>query len=156
MKKLKIYLDTSVISMLDDSERGIITRDFFEFAIQRGYQFVVSEVVRAEIDDTPEENKRVAILQFLETLSCVSIPYNQESIDLAWTYVSEEILTTSHIDDLTHIAYATVFGCNMIVSWNRKHIAKPIKTQKINACNLKNNYSMIAIYTPQEFLTLYQ
>jgi hypothetical protein len=156
MKKLKIYLDTSVISMLDDSERGIITRDFFEFAIQKGYQFVVSEVVRAEIDDTPEENKRVAILQFLETLNCVSVPYNQESIDLAWTYVSEEILTDSHIDDLTHIAYATVFGCNMIVSWNRKHIAKPIKAQKINACNMKNNYSMIAIYTPQEFLTLYK
>ncbi|MDR2706535.1 MAG: hypothetical protein LBC02_12210 [Planctomycetaceae bacterium] len=156
MKAIKIYLDTSVISMLDNSLRGMITREFFEFSAQKGYQFVISEVVKKEIDDIPEEIKRETILQFLETLSCVLLPYNQESIDLAWTYVSEGILTDNHIDDLTHIAYTTVFDCDVIVSWNRKHIANPTKMKKLNDCNLKNNYSMIAIYTPQEFLTIYK
>ncbi|MDR1140128.1 MAG: hypothetical protein LBL62_00445 [Planctomycetaceae bacterium] len=75
-----------------------------------------------------------------------------KSNNLAWKYVTEGVLTHNHFDDLLHVAYATVHKCTMIVSWNRKHIAKPIKIQKLNACNLKNNYNAILIYTPEEFL----
>lgn len=153
---MKIYLDTSVVSMLDDSLRGIVTREFFNFAKQQQYDFAVSEVVNTEIGDISEAAKRETILQFLETLNCAFLPYSEESHRLAWKYVLDGVLTDNHIDDLTHVAYATVHKCDMIVSWNRKHIAKPIKVQKLNACNIKNNYSMIAIYTPQEFLTFYK
>jgi hypothetical protein len=156
MKKLKIYLDTSIISMLDNPDLGAITREFFELAIQKNCQFVISEVVNKEIDDTPTEKKRKTILLLLETLNCVLLPYSEESQNLAENYVKDGILTTKHLDDLMHIAYATVFDCDMIVSWNQKHIAKPIKIQKINDCNMKNNYAMIAIYTPEHFLTLYK
>jgi hypothetical protein len=142
--------------MLDNPDLGAITREFFEFTIQNGCQFVISEVVNKEISDTPTEEKRKAVLLFLKTLNCVLLPYDIESRNLAKVYVSEGILTDNHIDDLRHVAYATVFDCDMIVSWNQKHIAKTIKIQKINDCNMKNNYSMIAIYTPERFLTLYK
>jgi hypothetical protein len=154
MKTIKIYLDTSVISMLDDSNRGIITREFFELGKQRSYQFVISEIAKKELDDILDKKKGKTISQFLETLNCVLLPYSQESVDLAWTYVFEGILTDNHIDDLTHVAYATVFDCDVIVSWNRKHIANQTKIQKINFCNVQNNYESIIICTPEEFLTL--
>jgi hypothetical protein len=152
MKKLKIYLDTSVISMLDNSERGMITRNFFEFAIQTNCEFVISEVVDTELEDS-KKNKGKIILQFIETLNCVSLPYSEEAHRLAENYIKDGVLTCNHLDDLTHVAYATVYKCDVIVSWNRKHIARLSKIQKLNACNIKNNYSIIAIYTPQEFLT---
>jgi hypothetical protein len=152
MKKLRIYLDTSVISMLDDSERGMITREFFEFAIQKNCEFVISEVVDTELEDS-KKRKGNTILQFVETLNCHDLPYSKEAHQLAENYLKDGVLTSNHLDDLTHVAYATVQKCNVIVSWNRKHIAKMSKIQKLNACNLKNNYPIIAIYTPQEFLT---
>ncbi|MDR3198955.1 MAG: hypothetical protein LBU34_13905 [Planctomycetaceae bacterium] len=156
MKNFKIYLDTSVISMLDNSLRGIVTQEFFEFATQSGCEYAISGAVKAEIDNIAANTKKEEISQFIETLNCVFLPNSKEAQQLAWSYVKDGILTENHIVDLTHVAFATVFGCDMIVSWNRKHIAKPIKIQKINTCNLKNNYNMIAIYTPQEFLTSYK
>ncbi|MDR2706121.1 MAG: hypothetical protein LBC02_10115 [Planctomycetaceae bacterium] len=90
---MKIYLDTSVVSMLDDSLRGIVTRKFFNFAKQQKYEFAVSEVVNTEIGDVSEIAKRETILQFLETLSCVFLPYSEESHSLAWKYVLDGVLT---------------------------------------------------------------
>jgi predicted nucleic acid-binding protein len=155
MKKLKIYLDTSVISMLDNSPRGVITKKFFEFVTQNDCELVISEAVENEIDET-EQTKKKEIIYFLNQLKITKISHDNESDNLAWNYINDGILTHNHFDDLSHVAYATVHKCDMIVSWNRKHIAKSIKIQKLNACNIKNNYSLIAVYTPEEFLTFYK
>jgi hypothetical protein len=116
---------------------------------------VISEVVKGEIDNA-EPSKREAILHFLSTLKYTLIPYNQESYNLAINYIFNGVLNHNHLNDLLHVAYATVHKCDVIVSWNRKHITKPIKIQKLNASNLKNNYSSIVIYTPEEFLTYFK
>jgi hypothetical protein len=150
---VKIYLDTSVISMLDDSLRGIITQNFFELIKKNNYKLIISEIVDNEIKNT-ESTKRETILSFLKTMEVTRIQSNAESYNLAWNYIKDGVLTDNHIDDMLHVAYATVFGCDVIVSWNRKHIAKPIKIQKINFCNFRYNYRSITICTPQEFLTL--
>jgi hypothetical protein len=141
--------------MLDDSERGKKTKAFFENVIQYNHQLVLSDVVKGEIDDA-KELKREAILYFLNTLAVLYLPYNEESHRLAWNYVKDGILTENHIDDLRHVAYATVNQCDVIVSWNRKHIAKLSKMQKLNLCNIKNNYRPIIICTPDEFLTMFK
>jgi predicted nucleic acid-binding protein len=141
--------------MIDNSDLGAITREFFDFVKQNGCQFVVSEIVDTELEEA-KKRKGEAIADFIETLNCVSLPYSDEAHRLAENYVKDGVLTNNHIDDLTHVAYATVHKCDMIVSWNRKHIAKPIKIQKLNLCNIKYKYPTIAICTPQEFLTLYK
>ncbi|MDR2704377.1 MAG: hypothetical protein LBC02_01235 [Planctomycetaceae bacterium] len=156
MKSIKIYLDTSVISMRDNPELGAVTWEFFEFVTQKNCELVISEVAKMEIERISDESKKLEIFQFLETLNCVLLPYLGEAHLLAEIYVKDRVLTNNHLDDLTHVAYATVHKCDMIVSWNRKHIAKPIKIQKLNLCNVKYNYSTIAICTPEEFLTIYK
>jgi hypothetical protein len=92
----------------------------------------------------------------MKQLEFTKIPYCDESNILAWKHVTENILTRHHFDDLSHVAYATVHECDMIVSWNRKHIAKQSKIRKLNLCNIKYNYRSITICTPKEFLTVYQ
>jgi predicted nucleic acid-binding protein len=141
--------------MLDDSERGKKTKDFFEHILRYNHQLVLSEVVKGEIDDA-EQHKKLVILRFLNTLPALYLPYSLDAHHLAAKYLEEGILTNNHIDDLLHIAYATVYRCDIIISWNRKHIAKQSKIKQINACNLKNNYRVIEIYTPDEFLTLFE
>jgi hypothetical protein len=151
MKKIKIYLDTSVISMLDNSTRGIMTKRFFEIVRQKDYELAVSEVVDNEIDDA-EASKRNEILHFLSKLNIISIPYSEESYNLAWSYVFEGVLTDKHMDDLLHMAYAVIHECDIIVSWNCKHIVNPVNTQKLNFCNVLHGYRPIMICTPQDFI----
>jgi len=54
---------------------------------------------------------------------------------LAGKFVELGILRQKSIDDCRHIATALLVGCDIIVSWNFKHIANPrtIKGAKIVA-----------------------
>ncbi|MDR1290398.1 MAG: hypothetical protein LBK06_04270 [Planctomycetaceae bacterium] len=151
MKRTKIYLDTSVISMLDESSLGILTRRFFDVITHGDYELVTSDIVETEIEAS-EEAKRDAILHFLRELNVTTLSYKVESYNLAWKYVEDGVLTSNHIVDLSHVAHATVYECNVLVSWNRRHIAKESKIQKINACNFKYGYLPIIICTPQYFI----
>ncbi|MDR1484431.1 MAG: hypothetical protein LBT09_06370 [Planctomycetaceae bacterium] len=154
MKKLKIYLDTSVVLMRDDSARGIITKEFFKNVSQNNHNLVISEIVDYEITNTKDELQKESNKYFMSTIEYSLLPYSKESHDLAWKYVINGVLTHNHIGDLLHVAYATVNECDMIVSWNRKHIAKHSKIQKLNLCNIKYDYRSITICTPEEFLTI--
>jgi hypothetical protein len=156
MKKIKIYLDTSVVSMLDDSSLGILTKNFFELVKQKdSYELVISPIVISEIGNAKTE-KRDTIFRFLSTLNNLAeLPLNDEPSKLTMAYLFAGILTFNHIGDLSHVAYASVHECDVIVSWNRKHIANSMKLQKMNLCNLKYGYNTIIICTPQCFSTIF-
>jgi predicted nucleic acid-binding protein len=138
--------------MIDHSIRGIITQDFFKFVEEKNHEIVISTIVNEEIYKALPEKKE-EILNFLKQLNNVTIlSADNDSYNLALKYIKEGILTESHLNDLLHVAYATVSACDVIVSWNRKHLAKESKIQKINFCNIRNNYQSIIICTPQDFL----
>jgi hypothetical protein len=128
-----------------------MTKRFFKIVAQRNYDLVISGIVEDEIKAT-KTPKRDKILYFLDSLDVTVILYSAESNNLAWCYVSEGVLTDNHIDDLKHMAYATIHECGIIVSWNRTHIANPIKMQKLNLCNVFYSYRPIVICTPQDFI----
>jgi predicted nucleic acid-binding protein len=152
MKKTKIYLDTSVISMLDGSALCETTRSFFDAVNQENYELVISPIVANEIDNA-EIEKKEAILYFLNSLNALTrLEYTDEAYRLAENYYTEGVLTYNHMDDLLHMAYATVYNCDVIVSWNRKHLANPLKMQKLNRCNEAQGYGSIVVCTPQHFI----
>jgi hypothetical protein len=151
---MKIYLDTSVVSMFNNPELGNITREFFDFITQNNHELVISEIVENEIE-LAEITKREQIISFLKTLNITKLSKNNEIYNLSQEYINNKILTSNHLDDLLHISYATLSYCDVIVSWNRKHIAKESKIQQINLCNLKNNLHTVIICTPQDFLKLF-
>jgi predicted nucleic acid-binding protein len=122
---------------------------------QKNYELVISPIVEHEINDT-ELVKKETILSFMETIKLTKIPFNNDAYNLAWNYIADGILTYNHLDDLLHVAYATINECDVIISWNRKHLAKNSKVQKINLFNITNSYSSISIFTPQEFLTRFK
>jgi predicted nucleic acid-binding protein len=60
MKKLKIYLDTSVISHLqadDVPDKKAKTLQFWRFIEQGEYGVYISDLVAAEIEECPEPKK---------------------------------------------------------------------------------------------------
>ena len=151
MKKRAIYVDTSVIGGCCDLEfqewsNGIL-KDF-----QAGtFKLLLSELIDAEIEDAPEEVKKV----YAEFRQCTdkTIPISPESIELAEAYLKHKILTLKYRDDARHIAIATVAGADLVVSWNFKHIVHFEKIQKFNAVNIEMGYKPIFIYSPREVTT---
>jgi predicted HAD superfamily hydrolase len=70
MKKLRIYLDTSVINFLfadDAPDLKKITEELFQdFVRKEKYLFYVSEIVIKEIEKTTDDSHRINLLKVIK------------------------------------------------------------------------------------------
>jgi len=57
-------------------------------------------------------------------------------------------VTSKSTADALHVALATVAKCQLIVSWNFKHIVHFQKIPLYRAINTVNGYNEINIYSP--------
>jgi predicted nucleic acid-binding protein len=150
MKKLKLYLDTSVISHLDapdTPDKQEDTRKLWK-AIQRGeYEVAISSVTERELVVCGEP-KRSTLFRYLGQVSYSVIPLNEQMLVIADKVVELGILTPKSIDDCRHIAAAIVCGCDVIVSWNFKHIVNHKTIQGIKAVTAITGFPEVLIYTP--------
>ncbi len=154
MKKLKIYIDTSVISHLqadDMPDRMSKTHKFWENLDKKEYEFYISELVMAEINNCPEP-KRSKLESSLKQVPLSLLELDDEVIELAKKYIGEGIFPVKYRDDAIHVALASVYNCNVIVSWNFKHMVKIRTILGVNGINKLMGYLEIEIVTP-EFIT---
>jgi len=147
-KKTRIYVDTSVIGGCFDPEFEIWSNGLFEDFKTGIYLPVVSEIVTAEIADAPIEviSKYSQLLDYNPEV----LELNDEVFELANAYLNRQILSENFLDDARHIAFATVFEVDLLVSWNFKHIVHYDKIRMFNSINLEFNYKQINIYSPRE------
>ena len=54
--------------------------------------------------------------------------------------------------DAMHIAVATAYGCNIILSWNFKHIVNYRAMTAVEAVNIKEGYAPLKILSPTMLL----
>lgn len=151
MKKLKIYIDTSVISHLqanDVPEKMRITQKFWESVIVGDYEAVISDLVIAEFNNCPEPKKsRLEVMILQAPLDELEV--DGEVTSLADRYMQEELFPSKYRDDAIHVALASVYGCNAVVSWNFKHMVKIKTILGVNGINKIMGYSDIEIVTPE-------
>jgi predicted nucleic acid-binding protein len=157
MKKLKIYLDTSVINFLfadDAPELKKITVEFFEKYVKTGiYDVYVSDAVIHEINTTNDENKRNDLLNIISEfyLNIIESMNSEEAINLTSLYIDNGIFTKKSLFDAYHVAIATINNMDILLSWNFKHLANIERERRILSVNLVNNYSgNLRIITPLE------
>jgi len=53
-------------------------------------------------------------------------------------------------NDALHVAIATIFHCDILLSWNFAHLVNYQNRIKINGINLLNGYKEISIINPFE------
>ena len=150
MKKLKLYLDTSVISYLDQSdapERMKETRLFWERVKAGKYDVVISDIVTKEIENC-EEKKKTVLISYLAEITYEFFTQDERSIKIADQFVDLHILKEKCIDDCRHIAGAIVSGCDIIVSWNFKHIVNHKTQMGVKAITALEGYKELFVYTP--------
>jgi len=143
----KIYLDTSVISAYFDFHkplRQIITQKWF-LQNAKEFEIFVSALVIREINNNTDDVLLTNMLNLLNFYSISVLELNEDIYHLAGLYRGQ--ILTNEINDTIHIATASYYGADAIVSWNFRHIVN-LKTMKIiHGINIRENYPAIEILT---------
>jgi len=150
LKKLKVYLDTSIISFLhinDSPEYRKATEVFFENVVaENKIDTYISNIVIDEINETGDKNRRNMLLETFRKYTNIKtlIAENERANEIAFlgeNYIKSGIIPQKKIADSLHIAYSTVFQMDVLLSWNFKHLANINKEQKIKILNRTLGYN---------------
>jgi predicted nucleic acid-binding protein len=128
--KLRAYIDTSVIGGYFDEEFENDTRLFFDRIFKKDFLVYFSAISEAELSVAPNFVKD---LKSRIPADCYRyLDLDEESKELAETYLKENILGKTSLNDAYHIAIATVNRLDVLVSWNFKHIVNYDKIKLFN------------------------
>ena len=154
-RKLKVYLDTSVISYLeqdDAPEKMADTRAVWE-ALKRGdYDIFVSQVVLKELNDCKDPRKKELFFKHLREINFSVVEITEGTIALAEKFIDFGILKQKSLDDCQHIAAAILNDCDIIISWNFKHIVNVRTIRGIKIITTMQGRKDLLIYPPTALL----
>ncbi len=148
MKKLRIYLDTSVIGGYLDDEFSVESNQVIQAIRQEKFILLISEIIINELIKAPQEVKDILFSIPKNVIEVVNI--NDEILQLRDNYIDAGVVTEKSINDATHVAAATVARADAIISWNFKHIVRLDKMKGYNQINLLHGYGILTIISPLE------
>jgi predicted nucleic acid-binding protein len=150
MRKVRVYVDTSVFGGAHDEEFKDASLAFFDQVVRGRYLLLVSELTLDELSLAPR-----AVQDFVANLpsSCVvqvASEVEDEAEELAEAYLQAGVLGKASRSDALHVAVATVARADVILSWNFKHIVNYERIHEFNGVNTLKGYAPISIHSPLE------
>ncbi|MBK7708031.1 MAG: type II toxin-antitoxin system VapC family toxin [Acidobacteria bacterium] len=148
--KQSLYLETSVVgAYLDNGEpfRRDLTIRWWEHELSE-YRVFSSELVRRELERVAEPHRSgyLNLIKPLESLDVV-----EEVAILAEGYVSRGIFQRRFLADAVHVAIASFYKVDYLVTWNFGHLANVRKQARIKLFNTAAGFFSPSVVTP-EFL----
>lgn len=149
---MKIYVETSVWNFLraeDVPERRKITERYFARA--KDYDLFTSPLTLREINRAPGDIRN-ELIAFIDK-------YEPEIYDdeptvylLAKEYIKRGIFPAKYEEDALHVAFASYFNANILLSWNFRHIVKYKVKIEVKSVNIVQGYSTPDIISPEEII----
>jgi predicted nucleic acid-binding protein len=158
MPKLRIYLDTSVISHLFHDDAPLLrdaTKEFFANTIATSvHNAFISSVVLDELKRTRDADLRQSFIDAARQYGLEMLPEGDEEVDrLADVYMSRGVIPSAKFEDALHVAFATIYDMDVLATWNFRHLAKARAVQLIGGINQQEGYAKpLRILTPLELL----
>ncbi|MFB2919316.1 type II toxin-antitoxin system VapC family toxin [Aerosakkonema funiforme] len=151
-----VYIETSIVGYLTvrPSNNLILmanaeaTREWW-YNSRNQFTLYISQVVLDEVarGDAEIATRRLEILRDFPLLTI-----NQTVQDLAMQFLSRSNLPPKAADDALHIAVATVYGLDYLLTWNCKHIANAQIQKKLLQISNDAGYELPTICTPYELM----
>ena len=81
-----------------------------------------------------------------------SVSATNECYGLRDAYLRADVVGRASADDALHVAIATVYRADIIVSWNFKHIVQRRRIHGFEAVNTLMDYRPPDIFSPREII----
>ena len=150
MKKLRIYLDTSVFGGYYDDEFQAFTKPLFERINNGEFKIIFSTMLETEIEFSPEKVRN--IVRNIKSNDTEFVEETDNAVELATQYITENVVGKTSYSDCLHIALATINQADILISWNFKHIVNVERIRGYNSINIKNGYKQLDIRSPRELM----
>ena len=105
-----------------------------------------------ELNLTKDEEKRAKLKTQIYDYGVEILHPNDEVRQLARIYLAEGAVKANYPTDALHIAIATVYGLDFIVSMNFQHIVRRKTIEEVDKINNREGYRRIGIYFPAEVI----
>ena len=146
-----VYLETSFISacVSDRADPKSVYRretslEWWATQRVRHELYVSAEVIRELAD--PSYPKSQQALDWIADVPLTAL--TDEVRGLANLLVNERVMPSPPTGDALHVAAATVFGLDYILSWNVRHLANPNKLRHLRVICLRAGLVPPQIVTP--------
>jgi hypothetical protein len=152
MKKVSLYMDTSVLGGLFDIEdkKRVDTADSLIKLIKNEiFEGFISFLTLEEMVKAPYE-MREKLRNTVTESGLKILEETEECIELANAYVNNEIIPAKYRNDARHIAIGVYHEVDFIVSWNYRHMVNITVRRLINSTNLRMGYKPVEIISPEE------
>ena len=150
MKKM-VYLDTTVLSYLVDERESIknfieVTKEWWNTQ-RKHYNVYLSVETLAELNEGnhPQKAKAIHLTKTIEIL-----PRAKEVEEIAEIYIKHSLMPNDMRGDAIHLAYASVYKIDFLLTWNCKHLANANKKTHIRIINSKLGLFVPEVITPLE------
>jgi hypothetical protein len=127
-----------------------ITVEFWDHARPRYDVYVSDETLRELLDVGYPETKRRNCLDLVSSLPRLAV--TPEVTDLATYYVREGVMPANDLGDAFHLAFATWYRIQYLLTWNCKHLANANKFEHIAVLNARRRLVSPLLVTPQQLL----
>jgi hypothetical protein len=152
---MKIYIETSIPSFYFDTRPGAKMRARREWTREwwvkpKGDETrLISYAVLAELANTPGAKRASALglvknLQVLESDDAI-----EETVRF---YFEHKLMPQGTFGDAVHLAIASLYKCDFLVTWNCKHLANANKFDHITRVNGLIGLTTPNLVTPLELL----
>jgi len=149
-----IYLDSTIPSYLFDDRESLktyieVTQKWWDEE-RRNFKLRISEESIIELSNGDYPNKE-------KILSCISniemLPSDARVYEIAQIYIDNYLMPRSLGGDAIHLAYASYYKMDFLLTWNCNHLANANKRQHIRIINARLNLPTPEIITPLELFT---
>ena len=154
--KLKVYLETSFVNYLTGRATSNVkiaseqayTRQWWETEREKCDVFVSGYTISESGDGGSEYvERRMAAIKGIPVIA--EVP--EKVADLGSKLLNGHAVPEGEITDAMHIASAAIAGMDVLLTWNCKHIANPIRLPKTQEIIRKLGYPCPQILKPSTY-----
>ncbi len=151
--KATVYLDTTVPSYYVDERKEVWlhiqrTRRWWNFE-RRHYEVYISEFVIVELEEGkyPGRAKALSLVRRLPRLAVDS-----DIKEIASVYLAHRLMPSTDVRDALHLAIASRYKIDYLLTWNCAHLANAHKRRHIRVINTRLGIWTPEIVTPLELV----
>lgn len=152
----QVYIDTTIPSFYyeirTDAEsvyKRNVTREWWDTESDE-YDIFISDLVWEEIrrGNYPTKQKLIEFVSDIPVLEPA-----EELLAIVQTYLQHYVMPSRDVGDAFHLAYASFYKMDYLLTWNCKHLANASKTQHIRLTNISLGLFVPLIITPEQLFT---